>query len=138
MILVNPFTRQVLNAEHVPNPRGCNQHTGPSCRAGTRERLKIKALARKASADVLTAEADEGERERDDPASQFLLQYGRSKSKPSASQAMRMHETISDLWRKTTSEDEDSILGSVSDTEEFSRKQMEAAKAYKRMHQLDR
>lgn len=30
MILVNPFTRQVLNSD-VPNPRGCNQHTGPNC-----------------------------------------------------------------------------------------------------------
>ena len=28
--LVNPFTQQVLNSS-VPNPRGCNQHTGPGC-----------------------------------------------------------------------------------------------------------
>jgi hypothetical protein len=30
MILVNPFTGATLNAD-VPNPEGCNQHTGPGC-----------------------------------------------------------------------------------------------------------
>jgi len=40
-VLVNPFTGMVLNTE-VPNPRGCNQHTGPNC--GHRAR-KIRSLA---------------------------------------------------------------------------------------------
>jgi hypothetical protein len=31
MIIVNPFTGMSLNAD-VPNPEGCNQHTGPNCK----------------------------------------------------------------------------------------------------------
>ncbi len=38
MIITNPFTRQVLNTEHIPNPEGCNQHTGPDCGVGSRHR----------------------------------------------------------------------------------------------------
>jgi hypothetical protein len=30
MIITNPFTGMSLNAD-VPNPEGCNQHTGPNC-----------------------------------------------------------------------------------------------------------
>jgi hypothetical protein len=32
MIITNPFTGMTLNADHVPNPEGCNQHTGPNCK----------------------------------------------------------------------------------------------------------
>jgi hypothetical protein len=37
MIITNPFTGMTLNAGHVPNPEGCNQHTGPDCAGNERE-----------------------------------------------------------------------------------------------------
>lgn len=36
MMIVNPFTRQVLNA----NPKGCNQHTGPRCARDSYEQIE--------------------------------------------------------------------------------------------------
>jgi hypothetical protein len=34
MTITNPFTGATLNA-NVPNPEGCNQHTGPNCGSGS-------------------------------------------------------------------------------------------------------
>jgi hypothetical protein len=38
MILANPFTGMVINA----NPEGCNQHTGPDCEGVSRKKIDYK------------------------------------------------------------------------------------------------
>ena len=67
MILTNPFTGMTLNAD-VPNPEGCNQHTGPNCGGSSSapksymDRIRdYDNLTKSISGDVVPAEILESE-----------------------------------------------------------------------------
>ena len=42
-MICNPFTGMVLNAD-IPNPKGCNQHTGPDCGGSSVDVKKLEQV----------------------------------------------------------------------------------------------
>jgi len=141
-LFVNPFTGMVVNV----NPEGCNQHTGPDCRApnihGTARKI-LKADAKKATAEALAAERDAGNRSY---TAEKALLMGRKKGRPArklwtipptTTATMREHERGAEGWDYTAEKffkdkpDYD-VVKKMADAHR------KAAEIYRRLHLGDR